>query len=253
MRTQKRFIVAWVLPAVLLACSQALDGPFSLGSLCSAQFSQERCEAMAVWAARELGIPPEQIAAIDIAPPTPDPGIFDHDDPVILVVRVEDGGSHEMTLHCVGVDGAWRAECMAEPSVILGIPGAEGYRDFPENASPVPEPDPAAVAAARPLELARYEVPIEASGPQRIVIGRVGLANGIVREMGGTLEDDWPDNMVLLGARLELEPIDGGDPITNIYEHGWRPGVEQVDVVLVFDAALVRPGATLVLVDVVVR
>jgi hypothetical protein len=227
--------------------------PFPLAGTCTVQLHQDRCEAMAVWAAGELGVAPEQVVAIDIAPPTPDPGVINHDHPVPLIVRTADGTRHDITLHCVGIDGAYRVECMADPRITLGIPAAEGYRDFPENASPVPAPDPAAVAAATAFEVDRLEVRIGAPGEQRIVIGRVGLANGIVREMGGTLEDDWPDDVVVGGARLELQPVDGEPPITNIYEHGWRPGVEQVDVVLVFRAQLVRPGAGLVLLDVVVR
>jgi hypothetical protein len=46
---------------------------------------------------------------------------------------------------------------------------------------------------------------------------------------------------------------DGGTPIMNIYEHGWRPGTERVQAVLMFDVAYFDPGATLGVKDVVVR
>jgi len=41
--------------------------------------------------------------------------------------------------------------------------------------------------------------------------------------------------------------------IWNIYEHGWREGIEGVEAVLVFDVFRFEPGATLSIRDVVVR
>jgi hypothetical protein len=72
--------------------------------------------------------------------------------------------------------------------------------------------------------------------------------------MGASLADRWPDSVLLRSAIvLEIRPVGGGEAITNIYEHGWQPGVEEVEVSIVFDAAILRPGAHLTLLDVVVR
>jgi hypothetical protein len=47
--------------------------------------------------------------------------------------------------------------------------------------------------------------------------------------------------------------LTGGKPIRNIYEHGWRPGSERVEAVLVFTVAHVEPGATLGIKDLVIQ
>jgi hypothetical protein len=44
-----------------------------------------------------------------------------------------------------------------------------------------------------------------------------------------------------------------GETITNIYDQGWRPGTERVQVVLVFDVAHFDPGETPGIRDVDVR
>ncbi len=48
-----------------------------------------------------------------------------------------------------------------------------------------------------------------------------------------------------------LEP--DGKPFENYYEHGWRPGVERVEAILVFEVLWSEPGAVLSIRDVVVR
>ena len=48
-----------------------------------------------------------------------------------------------------------------------------------------------------------------------------------------------------------LEP--DGKPFHNVYEHGWRDGLERVEAVLVFDVKRFDPGATVEVRDVVVR
>jgi len=222
-------------------------------SPCAVQFSDARCEAILVWVMDELGVQPDQVATIAIVPATPQPFIG-HDAPVTLRVGLADGSGREMTMHCQGVAGAFLPRCMAEPEVELLIPGNEGYRDFPENATPVPPVDPAAEAAAIPLDLPRVDIPINRTGQQRFVLGQASLANGILREVRASPADRWPDSVLLRGSIvLEIRPVGGGEAITNIYEHGWQPGVEPVEVSIVFDAAILRPGAHLTLLDVLVR
>jgi hypothetical protein len=222
-------------------------------SPCAVQFSDARCEAILVWVIDELGVQPDQVATIAIVPATPPPGLG-RGSPVTLEVGLADGSSREMTISCPGVSGAFLPRCMAEPEVEFLIPGNEGYRDFPENATPVPPVDPAAEDAAIPLDLPRVDIPIGRAGEQRFVLGQARLANGILREVRATLADRWPDSVLLRGSIvLEIRPVGGGEAITNIYQHGWQPGVEPVEVSIVFDAAILRPGAHLTLLDVLVR
>jgi hypothetical protein len=143
---------------------------------------------------------------------------------------------------------------MPEPQIELQIAARDNYRDIPAGATPVPALDPDAEAAAIPLDLPRIEVPIDQLGEQRLVLGEATLANGIIREVSAALGEPWPESVVLRGAiRFEIQPKGGGPPIDNIYAHGWREGVETVEVSIVFNAAILRPGAHLTLVGVVVR
>lgn len=68
------------------------------------------------------------------------------------------------------------------------------------------------------------------------------------------LVDSWPADLTILdGVRLEVRSLDDGKPLMNIYEHGWRKGVEPVEAFLVFDVFRFEPGATLSIRNVVVR
>jgi hypothetical protein len=111
------------------------------------------------------------------------------------------------------------------------------------------------MAAAVPLLVRRLEIPIDAPGAKRIHLGEVAVANGIIQEATFDIEGAWPPGLVLRGGavRLDLVPVGGGEPIWNIYEHGWVEGTEPIDVFLVFDVGLVRPGAQLVVLDLRVR
>jgi hypothetical protein len=111
-----------------------------------------------------------------------------------------------------------------------------------------------ALAAAIGVDIARISIPIERTGPQRVLLGEAKLANGIIRTATAELADPWPENVVFRNTvRLELVPVDGGDPIRNAYEHGWRQGIERVNVFVTFEPLLVGAGAVLTLVDVSVR
>jgi hypothetical protein len=104
------------------------------------------------------------------------------------------------------------------------------------------------------LDVRRVDIPIDRTGEQRVVLGRATLANGILREVRAGLDDRWPDSVLLRGAIvLEIRPVGGGEPITNIYEHGWQPGVQAVEVSIVFNVAILRPGAHLTLLNVFIR
>jgi hypothetical protein len=248
-----RFAAAFL--ALSLAGGGCFMSPPVAAAPCAAQFSTARCDAIMVWIVGELGIQPDQIGSIAIVPPAPEPpGMIGRGTSVLLRVGFVDGTTREMTMLCAGTAGNYLPQCMADPRIEFLIPGSEGYRDFPENATPVPAIDPAAEAAAVPLALPRVDVPIDRTGGQRFVLGQAGLANGILREVKSTLAEPWPASVFILGSiRMEIRPLGGGDPIGNIYEHGWRPGVETVEVSIVFNAAILRPGAHLTLLDVVVR
>jgi hypothetical protein len=249
--------IAAGLLAVTLAgggCSVLLPGSVAVDP-CAANFTPARCEAIGVWAAEALGVAPEQVASIGIVAPTPDPDpAVGRGAPVSLRVVVADGSTRELTLQCFGVAGAFLPECMPEPAIELQIPARDNYRDLPVGSTPMPALDPEAEALAVPLDLPRIEIPIDHAGEQRVVLGEATLANGMIREVKAALGEPWPASVVLRSAiHFEIRPKSGGEPIENMYLHGWRKGVEVVEVSIVFDAAILRPGAHLTLVGVLVR
>jgi hypothetical protein len=139
-----------------------------------------------------------------------------------------------------------------------------GYHDVPcpepppseGCGNPLPTLEAAAVAGARPLSVARFPIPIDHIGSYEVPLGEALLPNGIVTEASFAFANDWPLD-VSLGERVaqieirSLEP--DGKPFQNYYDHGWRPGVERAEAVLLFDVLWFEKGAVLGIRDVVVR
>jgi hypothetical protein len=235
----------------------AVGAPHPLQGSCGSKFSADRCQAMALHAAIELGVAFDGIEAIDVVP-DPSPPAMDRAHRVFLSITLADGSQHDVVISCPGVAGAYDPPCMSDPALPIGFPrgseGGGGYTDIPENATPFPALDPAAVAAARPLEIATLTIPITERGPRTVVLGKALLANGYLAQGSFAMADPWPSNVLFAsGPRMEVRPAAGGGPLWNLYEHGWHEGVEEVEATITFDAAWFEPGAELSLVDVVVR
>ena len=227
-----------------------------LAGTCTSTFSADRCQALALAAATQFGVGFDRVLEIDVVP-NPSPNQIDFAHRVFLSVVFADGSRHNAMISCPGIAGAYDPPCMAVPIVPLSFPrgreGGGGYTDIPENASAFPSLDPAAVAVARPLLVASLAVPMTATGTTSIVVGTALLANGYLAEGDFGLADPWPSNVLLSGVRLEVRPTGGGEPLRNLYEHGWHPGVEEVTATITFDVAWFEPGAILPIVHIVVR
>jgi hypothetical protein len=223
---------------------------------CTTTFSADRCQALAFEAATQLGVGFDQVLAVDVVP-NPSPEQIDFAHRTFLSVALVDGSRHDVVISCPGIAGAYDPPCMAVPVVPLSYPrgsdGGGGYTDTPEDALPFPSLDPAAVAGARPLRVASLLVPITATGPHSILVGTALLPNGYLAEGDFSLADPWPSDVLLNGVNLEVRPTAGGDPLRNLYEHGWHPGVEEVAATITFDVAWFEPVATLPIVNIVVR
>ncbi|HET7180712.1 MAG TPA: hypothetical protein VFI15_00610 [Candidatus Limnocylindrales bacterium] len=235
----------------------AVGSPHPLGGSCASQATADRCQAMAFAAAQQLALPFDDIASIAIVP-NPSPEAIDFAHRTFLSIGLADGSRQDVTISCPGVSGAYLPPCMTDPTVPIGFPrgseGGGGYTDTPENATPFPSLDAQAVADARALTIAQMSVPISATGVETIVVGQAQLANGYLAEGDFAMADPWPSDVLFAtGPRLEIRPIDGGPALQNLYEHGWQDGVEHVEATITFDVAWFEPGATLELVDIVVR
>lgn len=231
-------------------------GELGNGAMCVVVFSPDRCDALAIAAAEDLAVPFEQVRSIEVVP-NPSPVQMDFAHRTFLLVTLDDSTLHSVVISCPGIAGASEPRCMWEPNVPLGAPGGLDrccYTDWPEGATPVPPADPAAIGQSRALRVPRLVVPITALGPQSIVVGRALLPNGLLRDSAFETTDPWPTDAHFTGGIiLEVRPVDGGPPLANVYEHGWRPGVEEVEAILTFSASWFKPGASITVVDLVVR
>jgi hypothetical protein len=233
-------------------------GPTSVGAVhdlagtCMQTLPGDRCQALALAAASQLGLGFDQVVAVDVvANPSPDGIDFVHR--TFLEVALADGSVHSIVVSCPGISGAYYPPCMPEPVVTLGSPGG-AYTDIPENATPFPLLDADAVAASVPLRIPSTRVAVDGLGPHSIVLGRATLPNGRLTEASFGMADPWPSDVLFHGGiQMVVAPTAGGPPLENLYQHGWHAGTEEVEVTLTFDVAWFKPGATFTIVDVVVR
>jgi hypothetical protein len=231
-------------------------GELGNGAMCAVVFSPDRCDALAIAASDDLAVPFERVRAIKVLP-NPNPDQIDFAHRTFLSVTLDDGTAHSVVISCPGIAGGNEPKCMWEPKVPIGAPGGLVrccYTDWPEGATPVPPADPAAVAQSRALRVPRLVVPITALGQQSIVVGRALLPNGLLRDSAIEITDPWPTDVHFSGGIfLEIRPVDGSPPLANVYEHGWRPGVEEVEATLTFSVSWFKPGASITIVNLIVR
>lgn len=231
---------------------------------CHAVYSADRCDAILTAAAEQAGIAEDEILALEIRPDPPPPpgGALDRAGPVVRLTIRTAAGPADLEIFCGGIAGATDPPCMESPRLVIGGIG-DGYHDVPcpgepphGCATPLPDLAPEALAAARPLRLDRFVIPVARVGPHEVVVGRASLANGVLRALDAALVEPWPAGLDLSreGLRLEVRSLDPDrPPFRTYYEHGWWPGTEEVELVLAFEVRDREPGATIVLRDVVVE
>lgn len=228
---------------------------------CNQRFNAVRCQAMADTAAQHIHATREDVMSVAIAPdPTPEVrnGVTILQTrggaaPIVLLVTLQDGSTHPVSM-CGGIPSG--PACSDDPQVEVHAMSLDaGYRDVPEGSTPVPSIAPDALDMATGLRIDRLDIPIDHTGPHEIVLGRASLPNGLLTTAEFSLVDDWPSNVTILegGVSLEIRSQVDGKVIWNIYEHGWREGIEGVDAVLVFDVFRFEPGAKLSIQDLVVQ
>jgi hypothetical protein len=166
-------------------------------------------------------------------------------------VTLADGTIRQVSM-CGGVDMS--PPCVDDPHLTTSSV-MQGYHDVPEGSSPVPSAAPDALEEAKGLLIGRLDIPIDHTGLNEIVLGEAWLPNGLLTTAEFQLVDAWPSDLSIVDGRvtLEVRSRPDGKVIWNIYEHGWREGIEGVEAVLVFDVIHFDAGATLRIQDVVVR
>lgn len=266
LRRARALLLAALVLVAIGGCSTnpAGEGPARSARPCAAVFPIERCEAMLTLAAERLGVADDDVTSIAIAPdPTPrSDGILENrggSAPIVVLATVD--GSVRQVDMCMGLSTG--PACSNEPSLTIATVIGAGYSDVPcagappdGCASPVPSHEPAAIAAARPLRLERLVVPVPGVGRHEIRLGTATIPNGVLTVAQAELGDPWPDGLRFSseGLRLEIRSLVPGRPaFMNIHEHGWYPGTEEVEVLLVFEARRAEPGATIEIRNLVVE
>jgi hypothetical protein len=236
------------------------------------ELSEPRCAYITRWAAQELGADQGRPLAFELLgdPLLDPPGCADGNacltsrtQAFIVRVRVHDGPEvlGDASVFCgIAAEASWL--CTETPVIATRTPTSNGYHDVPcadedgeACATPVPTPRAAALAGAVPLVVADLTIPIDRVGLHEVVVGEARLPNGILRQATLGLGPARPTQLLLSpeGVTLSVESLDGGGPIENLYDHGWRPGVERVRVILEFTVEEFAPGATLDVADLAVR
>ena len=267
-----RRIAGILAVAALLAGCVASGEPASpQPQPCRQSFNAVRCLAMTDYAAVQLKVRREDIAAIDIIP-EPTPEIRDGvtivqtrsgGPPIDVRVTMTDGSTQLASMNCVGI--ASHPACVDDPHLSAGSVTGDsgGYHDTPcageppdGCATPLPTIDPVAAESATPLTIARLDIPLDHVGEYEVNLGEATLPNGILTKASFEFVDDWPPGITITSGGVgilvrSLEP--DGKPFGNYYDHGWRAGTERVEALLVFTVDHVDSGAVLAIRDVVVR
>jgi hypothetical protein len=117
-----------------------------------------------------------------------------------------------------------------------------------------PDPAPATIAAARPLVLRTFDVPVDRRGHYEVLMGTATIPNGAISEIVADVGDPHPTGFWIDPyIRIEVRPDRGGPPIDTYY--GRRvDGQLPVHVYLVFDVTdLTDTGSVLEIRNLVVR
>lgn len=259
-----RVVGAMIGAALVLTGCDAIAGAFPKPAPtpqpCGHVYSAARCQVMTDVVTFYLKTTLEDVVDLVIIPePTPEVrnGVTILQTrggaaPIVFQATLADGTTRQVSL-CGGIPSG--PACFDDPFIeTSSVSLSGGYRDVPEGSTPVPSAAPDAVVLATALRIGRLDIPIDRAGPHAVVLGEAWLPNGLVTSADFALVDVWPADVTILdGVVLEIRSMVDGKPIWNVYEHGWREGVEHVEAVLVFDVFRFEPGAKLSIRDVLVR
>jgi hypothetical protein len=249
-----------LLVGMLLVAGCSLLGPRG-GSFPEAcddlGFPERQCRAIVAQAAVQAGIEQSEVVSARFLAREPDVTLGGSR---IAVVGLTLAGGEERVeeVWCTGISDPDDRVCVGDAQI--GIGGGID-RDVPCTGEPPagcatlpPTPGPASVAAARPLEVAMLDIPLDRVGRYEVLVGEVGLPDGYLSERRAALADTRPTEFwIHQGIRIEVRPNEAGrPPIGSIYRDPYD-GVEPATVFLVFEVVETSPGAVLEVRDILVR
>ncbi len=259
-------------PSDAPSASPAASDLAAFPAVCSSirLLSADRCAFLAAVAVDESGVPWERLGSIQF---------FVESDPTCPNIGGCLGGGPSppwtpgqvIRIRVTATDGSFAdhvVDCTVRPDSLGGInrscvdiwpfagvqsPIAAGYHDTPCSgegpigcAALLPSIAPDAAGSATPLLIEALDIPIDHAGPYEVRLGEASIPNGILTAADARLTSSVTNPLVSSGGyRLLVRSLDGGPPFENYYQHGWRPGVERVEVTLSFTVLLFEPGAVI--------
>ncbi len=221
-------------------------------------FSPTRCKAIVESKRDQLDIRQDQIAQVDILPPSgTDTATLGGQMVARVRFRLVDGKVSTHEFWCTGVGSASDRACRDDARITLydGVDVDVPCPGPPTKPSPVgpagcatppPTPRPASLAHARPLIVPSLDVALDHVGHYEAKVGEAGLADGYLRARTARIAEDQPvDFWIDDGVRIDVRPVDPDRPPVGSRYRDPYDGVEPVDVFVVFDVVDVSPGATL--------
>jgi hypothetical protein len=250
----------------------ASAGPGPTPRPCEQLYSVRRCLAMADEATAFSEKTRDDVDSVVILPdPTPEIGpdgevilqTLGGAAPIRVRLLMRDGTTLDAQM-CTGIPSGPACADEPQPWDTTGNLIGGGYHDVPCAGeppdgcpTPIPSIDAGVVPDATPIKVPSVMIPIDRVGGYEVTLGKGSLPNGIVTQATYRLADPWPMDVTFSaeGApRLEIRSLEpDGRPFQNAYEHGWRDGLERIEAVLVFEVRRFDPGASLEVVEVVVR
>ncbi len=256
-------LLAFAAPGCTVAAGLA---PAPTPQPCEEIYSARRCLAMADAATELTPQTRDDVARILIVPsPPPDDGILQSvggATPITVRLLMRDGATLESQM-CGGIGRG--PACSDEPPAweTEGDLIGGGYHDVPcageppdGCASPIPAIDRAIATGAEPIDVPSRSIAIDRAGGYEVVLGTGSLPNGVLSQATYRLPDPWPVDVTFTGnqPRLEIRSLEpDGKSFGNAYTHGWREGLERIEAIVVFDVKRFDPGASIEIIDVVVR
>ncbi len=178
-----------VVAVVVAGCSTLAGAPADVAPVpepCDQVYSAQRCLALTDEAASRSGRTRKDVTAIAIVPfPTTQNGVLITRSGGGFNVRLTfaDGTAKEEPM-CGGI--GYGAACMDAPRLEArtSVGDGGGYHDVPcaddappgSCGKPLPSLEATAVAAARPLSLARFRIPIDHVGTYEVPLGEASAA-----------------------------------------------------------------------------
>jgi hypothetical protein len=223
-------------------------------------FSESRCRAIVERARMSLALDPDRIAAIEVLEPAEAQGLtLGVPSPAQVRFTLLDGTTITEPVRCGGIGFPSNRACVEDARLMGGGGGVD--HDVPCAGEPPagcatepPTPRPASVAKARPLEVARLDIPLDRLGVYEIKVGEAGLPDGYLTDRAFELADDQPDDFWIDDViQLDVRSTERGRPPVGSRFRDPFDGVEAVDVFLVFEVVETSPGAVLGIQNLVVR